>query len=131
MRKNKLQHFSYFLVQQALKSASVSPFPPPPTVSSAARLQSVTRKQSVSKQCFHLDLDLQPTATTQNTISTCACTVHLHSCIPHVFLICNMGPFSLFRLMSSRLFMQKTVWISFDFTRNAKNKMLCKTSRGG
>lgn len=45
---------SYSLVQWALPSASVSPLLPPPTASSAAQLQSVTRekKKSQSKRAL-------------------------------------------------------------------------------
>lgn len=104
---------SYFLVQQALKPASASPLPPPPTASSDAQLQSVMGKQYVLKTCFHMDFSLQPTSSTTQNIPICVCTVHLHfhSHIPQVFSIQNMGQFSLFELISSRSVIQKTDWI--------------------
>lgn len=76
---NKTERLSYFLVQLALRSAYVSPLPPPPTFSSVFRLSEINKKNS---KCQKKGLALKPTTATTQTISTCAHNMHLdfHLC---------------------------------------------------
>lgn len=70
---NKTERLSYFLVQLALKSAYVSPLPPPPTFSSVFQLSEINKKiVNVRKR----DLLSSPPPPP-------------HKLFPHVLIICT------------------------------------------